>query len=293
MAGRKPRSGVVDTSEQLKAAGIDPNMLKSLQNNPDLLEVRVADKDIYIEIKGLPSGGRFYKNNIGVPVRIKGMPLKVIDANGLEYARETEDQDVIDDVMARRITGVAPEDLLEMDRKYIIAWLREQSFLKAPLRRTFECQGCGHINSGVEIRLDNFLTLKLPDDAVMPKFDLPERQERVNLRFERRKDQKRVEDHIRKFSSLREISEAEIKLYRIASVIEGMSIETAMEFIHELSLIDYAVLNTKFEECNLGLNNVALIKCEKEECGHVNAIHIPFRNGYFIPRIGPDLVDKN
>lgn len=293
MGNRKPRSGVLDTSfDQLKAAGVDTNMLNSIQGNTELLEVRVADKDIHVEIKGLPSGGRFYKNNVGIPIKIKGMPLKVVDAIGLESARSGEDQDIMDDVIARRVIGVAPEDMLEMDRKYVIAWLREQSFQKAPLRRTFQCQECNHVNHLKEIKLTDFLIYNLPDDATPPEFDLPERQERIKLRFERRKDQKRVEDYIRKFASLREIKESEMRLYRIASVMEGMSIETAMELISELSLIDFSVLNTKFDECNMGFTNVAFLKCEKEECGHPNPIHVPFRDRYFIPRIGPDLVDK-
>lgn len=293
MAPRKPRSGVVgDPTEQLRAAGIDMNMFAALQGQSDLLEVKVADKDIHIEIKGLPSGGRFYKNNMGMPIKIKGMPLKVIDAIGLESARIGEDQDIMDDVIARRVIGVSPEDMLEMDRKYVIAWLREQSFQKAPLRRTFQCQECNHVNSLREISLSDFLIYNLPDGATPPEFDLPERQERIKLRFERRKDQKRVEDYIRKFSSLRTVEESEIKLYRIASVIEGMSMDTAMELINDLSLIDFAVLNTKFEECNMGFSNIAFVKCEQEECGYANPIHIPFRDHYFIPRIGPDLVDK-
>lgn len=290
MSTRKSNS--VDASEQLKAAGIDLNMLAALQGQPDLLEVKVADKDIHIEIKGLPSGGRFYKNNVGMPIKIKGMPLKVIDAIGLESARNDEDQDIMDDVIARRVIGVSPEDMLEMDRKYVIAWLREQSFQKAPLRRTFQCEECNHINHQRIISLSDFLIYNLPDNANPPEFDLPERQERIKLRFERRKDQKRVEDYMRKFASLREVEKSEIKLYRIASVIEGMSMDSAMELINELSLIDFSVLNTKFEECNMGFSNIALVKCEKEECGHANPIHIPFRDRYFIPRIGPDLVDK-
>lgn len=293
MSGRKSKSGVYqDPNDQLKAAGIDLNMLAALQGQPDLLEVKVADKDIHIEIKGLPSGGRFYKNNVGMPMKIKGMPLKVIDAIGLESARNDEDQDIMDDVIARRVIGVSPEDMLEMDRKYVIAWLREQSFQKAPLRRTFQCEECGHINHQRIISLSDFLIYNLPDNATPPEFDLPERQERIKLRFERRKDQKRVEDYMRKFSSLREVKESEIRLYRIASVIEGMSMDSAMELINELSLIDFSVLNTKFDECNMGFSNIALVKCEKEECGHANPIHIPFRDRYFIPRIGPDLVDK-
>lgn len=294
MANKKPRSGVVgsDPLEQLKIAGVDTNMINALQGKTDLLEVRVSDKDIHIEIKGLPSGGRFYINNVGMPMKIKGMPLKVVDAIGLESARAGEDQDIMDDVIARRVIGVSPEDMLEMDRKYVIAWLREQSFQKAPLRRTFQCQECGHVNSLREIKLSDFVIYYLPENATPPEFDLPERQERIKLRFERRKDQKRVEDHLKRFASLREVSEGEMKLYRLASVIEGMSIDSAMEMINELSLIDFSVLSTKFDECNMGFSNVALLKCDKEECGHPNPIHVPFRDRYFIPRIGPDLVDK-
>lgn len=280
-----------DSFDELSKAGFDPAMLNALRGS-EHLEVRVEDKDVYVEIGGLPSGGRYYKNGMGVPVKLKGMPLKTQDVVALEAMKNSEDSEVIDAVISRRLKGVNPEDLLEMDRKYILAWLREQTFIRAPLRTTFTCEDCGSINSGSIVNLSDFLVYRLPDNIDEPSFDLPECEERVSLRFERRKDVKRVEEYLKKFASLREVTKGEIKIYRIASVIKGMSLDSAVEFINELSTIDFAVLNTKYEECNMGFSHMAIIKCEKEECEHPNLIHIPFRPEYYLPRIGPDLVHK-
>lgn len=278
--------------EILRGVGIDPDSLGVINATPN--EVRIEDKDIYIPIRGLPSGGRYYRSSMGAPITIKGMPFKVSDAIALHAMQDEENHEVIDDVFRRRIKGVPPEELLEMDRKYILAWLRDQSFSKAPLRRTFICESCGHVNLHRIVSLSDFAIYYLPEDASEPEFDLPESLIRVKLKFEKRKDVKRVKDHVKKFEGLREISQSEIRNLRIAAVIEGKSIETALEFMAELSLIDYSVLSTKFDECNMGFTHIAQLKCsnEKEECGHVNLVHIPFHGEYYIPRIGPDLVDK-
>lgn len=276
----------------LRSAGIDPDTLGVMPTITN--EVRLEDKDLYLTIRGLPSGGRYYRSPVGAPIAIKGMPFKVGDAIALHAMQDEENDDVIDDVFRRRIKGIAPEEILVMDRKYILAWLRDQSFIKAPLRRTFICESCGHVNLHRVISLSDFAIYYLPDGVNEPEFDLPESNIRVKLKFEKRKDVKRVKDHIRKFEGLRQITASDVRNFRIASLIEGKSIETALEFMADLSLIDYSVLSTKFDECNMGFTHIAQMTCnnDKEECGHINLVHVPFRGEYYIPRIGPNLVDK-
>lgn len=274
--------------EVLNQLGINPDTLGSSQ----IQEVRLEDSDLFLPIKGLPSGGKLYRNSLNIPITIKGMPFKVEDTVALAAMKDEENHEVIDDVFRKRLRGVAPEDLLEMDRKYILAWMRDQTFQRAPLRRTFACSHCGHVNLHRIIDLGNFVKYVLPDGVSEPEFDLPESHKRVKLRFERRKDVINVKEYIKQFENYRRITESDVKRYRIASVFDGKSIESALEFMADLNPIDNAVLTTQFDRCNMGMTDIAAINCEKEECGNTNLVPVPFRSEYFIPRIGPDLVDQ-
>jgi len=227
-----------------------------------------------------------------MPITVKGMPFKVEDTVALAAMKDEENHEVIDDVFRKRLKGIQPEELLEMDRKYILAWMRDQTFQRAPLRRTFACTHCGHVNLHRIIELDNFVKYVLPDGVSEPEFDLPSCCKRVKLRFEKRRDVIRVKEYIKQFENYRRITETDVKRFRIASVFDGKSLETALEFMAELDPIDNAVLNTQFDRCNMGMTDIAALNCEKEECGNVNLVPVPFRSEYFVPRIGPDLVDQ-
>lgn len=274
--------------EILASMGIDPDTLGATS----VQEVRIEDNDLYLPIKGLPSGGKLYRNQMGIPITIKGMPFKVEDTTALAAMKDEENHEVVDDVFRKRLKGVQPEELLEMDRKYILAWMREQTFQRAPLRRTFACSHCGHVNLHRIVELKDFVKYVLPDGVSEPEFDLPESNKRVKLRFERRRDVIRVRDYIKQFENYRRITDADVKRFRIASLIDGKSLETALEFMAELSPIDNAVLNTQFDRCNMGMTDIAALNCEKEECENTNLVPVPFRSEYFVPRIGPDLVDQ-
>lgn len=274
--------------EILANMGFNPETLGSTQTP----EVRVEDSDLFLPIKGLPSGGKLYRNPMGMPITIKGMPFKVEDTVALAAMKDEENHEVIDDVFRKRLRGVAPEDLLEMDRKYILAWMRDQTFQRAPLRRTFACSHCGHVNLHRIIELTSFVKYVLPDGVSEPEFDLPVSNKRIKLKFERRKDVINVREYIKQFENYRRITEVDVERFRIASVFDNKSIESALEFMAALDPVDNAVLTTQFNRCNMGMTDMVAINCEKEECGNTNLVHVPFRSEYFVPRIGPDLVDQ-
>lgn len=279
-----------DDSEILRQLNIDPNTLGVSTETI----VRVEDDALFMPIRGIPSGGKLYRTQNGLPITIKGMPYKVEDAIALHAMKDEENHEVIDDVFRKRVKGVAPEDLLEMDRKYILGWMRDQTFQRAPLRRSFSCGKCGKVNLHRIISISNFISYNLPDGVSEPEFDLPVTLQRVKLRFERRRDVIRVREYVKSFEGFRKITEDDVKRFRIASVIEGKSLESALEFMASLDVIDYSILKTKFDECNLGMTDIAAIQCdnEKEECDHINLVHIPFLGDYYLPRLRPDMVDQ-
>lgn len=252
-----------------------------------------AEGDDFIEIKGLPSGNAFYKNSLGMPIKLRGQPLKVKDILSLNVAKSSGEFEIIDNIIQRRIKGVSVNDLLEMDRLYIMAWLREQSFIRTPLKvNYFKCSECGHQNRDVTISIKDFIIYSLQSGTKDPKFDLPVSQQRVELKYERHGDVKRVINYIKENESFREITDSDAYLFRIASMLKGKSIESGIEFLEKLCPEDFAAINTVVNSMETGITNIAKVKCGKEECQHENLIRIPFSGDFYLPKLQPRMVTE-
>ena len=268
-------------------------ILKSQNLAQEVIQTRPMERDPYVEIIGLPSGGKFYKNNFGIPVKLKGMPLKVRDSIALEAMDHSSDNAVLDTIFEKRLQGVSPGDILVGDELYILAWLREQTFSRTPLQRSFYCDRCGHLNQEKIVSINDMIVLNLPDTITDPMIcKLPISGEEVGIRFMRRKDRVRVNNYVSE-NIYRKVEIDDIKILEIASVISGMSITTATEFLDNLDPTDFAVINTFYIKMNFGFTQEAFLTCEKEECGHSSPIPLPFQSGYFLPKIRPDLTNEN
>jgi hypothetical protein len=98
---------------------------------------------------------------------------------------------------------------------------------------------------------------------------------------------------VAKFDALRRITKTDTKLYEIASVMHGYAITDAVEYLKDMDPTDFAVLNTFFIKMNFGFTGKVFMECEKEECGFTSIVPIPFQDGYFLPKIRPDLSYEN
>jgi hypothetical protein len=248
-----------DLVSRLRNSGLSDETIKSVlaSAGQDTVNVKQIETDPYVEIKGLPSGGRFYKNKLGMPINVKGMPLKVRDTLALEAMVNSLDYEVLDDIFSKRIQGVSPGDILVGDEKYIMAWLRESTFQSTPLKTSFMCEKCGHINEEVVVSLDSLVTSTLPNVITDPmECELPISKDIIKIRFMRRKDRVRIENHIRENDNIRKLTQVDIKLYELSSVIFGMGITDALEMLLNLNPTDFAVINTFFLRMNLRANTM-------------------------------------
>jgi hypothetical protein len=283
---------------KLKSAGLSDeqisNILGSSFTSEEYINVRPIDRDPFIEIKGLPSGGRYYKNQMGIPTKLKGMPLKVRDAITLEAMGNSLDSALLDNIFEKRLSGVNPGDILVGDELYILAWLREQTFTRTPLIVDYTCDRCEHFNEDKVVSIDDLMVYNLPESITDPmSCVLPISEEEVKIRFMRRKDKVRIANHIKENDSLRTLGKDDIKLYEIASVMFGIGITDAVEKLESMDPHDFAVLNNFYIKMNFGFTQTAFMKCEKEECGYLNIVPVPFQSGFFLPKIGPDLSNQN
>jgi hypothetical protein len=291
---RKPMGGVIHEDSgidvsKLKKAGLDntaiQNILKANQAN-DVTLVKQEEKDPFVTIKGLPSGGKFYKNNMGLQMTLKGMPLKVEDALILETMNASEDESLLTQIFERRIRGVNPNDLLLGDEKYLLAWLREQTFIRNPLKVNFICENCQHLNEDIVVTSSDFITYIIPENVKEPYMVPISTGEEIPLRFMRRKDKTRISNYILENDSYRKTTKSDIRKYEIASVMQGVSITDAIEYINDMNIIDFTKLHTAYKKMNFGFTETVVTKCEKEECGYSNIVPVPFQSGYFLPEIG-------
>lgn len=278
----------------LKMAGLDDITIAAILSGqvtakePD----SSAPKDPYIEIKGLPSDGLFYKDRFGNPITIKGMPLKAMDALLLETMFNSEDESLIDDLLRRRITGIDPKDLILADEIYILAWLREQTFYNTPIRVNHTCDKCDHFNEGQVVTLNDFLIMKCPEHIKTDPHpvQLPISKQTVHLRFTRKRDKDSAKKYLESISAIKKITAFDNKVAKLASVIHGMSVKQSIEFFKELEAVDFAHLYNEFDKMNITFTEAAILKCGftdgKGECGYENIVPISFQSNFFLPEIG-------
>ena len=287
-----------DRYTQLKNAGLSDEQISSILSqanySDEFINVKPVDRDPYIEINGLPSGGRYYKNQFGISSKLKGMPLKVRDSIILETMGNSLDSSLIDTLFSKRLSGVNPGDILVCDELYILAWLREQTFTKTPLLVDYQCDRCGEYHTDKIVTLNDLIIFNIPDHITDPlPCKLPVSGDEIKMRLMRRKDKMRIINHIRENDSLRVLGADDTKIYELASVMFGMGITDAVEYIENLDPHDFAVINTFYSKINFGFTQTAFMKCDKEECGYSTIVPVPFQDGYFLPQVGPDLSNQS
>lgn len=287
-----------DRYSQLKTAGLSDEQINSILSqatySDEFINVKQVDRDPYVEISGLPSNGRYYKNQIGMPSKLKGMPLKVRDSIILETMGNSLDSALIDTLFSKRLSGVSPGDILVCDELYILAWLREQTFTKVPLIVDYACDRCNHYHTDKVVTLSDLIIFNIPEHITDPiSCKLPVSGDEVKIRLMRRKDKMRIINHIRENDSLRVLGPDDTKIYELASVLYGMGMTDAVEYLENLDPHDFAVINNFHSKLNFGFTQTAFMKCEKEECGYSTIVPVPFQNGFFLPQVGPDLSNQS
>lgn len=136
---------VEDMKPQVESKPVPSVHTVSLQvsnDTPDE-ERMVDDLDAFTRMRKLPSKGLFYENPVS------GQSLKLIDNYYLDDIVDglTDSRMAINAILARRVRGVVPDDILTCDESYILHWLRVASFPSHGLRHPgYICPHC-HFNT--------------------------------------------------------------------------------------------------------------------------------------------------
>ncbi len=255
---------------------------------------QVHDYEAFSEIRGLPSTGVLYGNPIS------GQAFKLMDLLMLNDIDSENITKVFNELYARRLRGVEPENILSCDDPYILHWLRASSFPDQQLPGViwFECPECGTRNeapknsSGFSVSFYNLdFTIVGDVNAILAKhangyyaFRLPDGRE-CDVYLRRRYHDRMVDEAVNAYqrdigkpmpSYLREIIKS-------AVVLEIEECETLNDKINYLSNMNVAAATKMFEEINsASLTTIITARLTCPKCGKEVRVSYPFRLDQYI-----------
>lgn len=255
---------------------------------------QVHDYEAFSEIRGLPSTGVLYGNPIS------GQAFKLMDLLMLNDIDSENITKVFNELYARRLRGVEPENILSCDDPYILHWLRASSFPDQQLPGViwFECPECGQRNeapknsNGFSVSFYNLdFSIVGNVNEILAKhangyyaFKLPDGRE-CDVYLRRRYHDRMVDEAVNAYqrdigkqmpSYLREIIKS-------AVVLEIEECETLNEKINYLSNMNVAAATKMFDEINnASLTTIITAKLTCPKCGKEVRVSYPFRLDQYI-----------
>ena len=279
----------------LGVAAPPPQYYQFNVNPPEqVIAQKVRNFDAFSEIRGLPSQGALY----GGP--ITGQAYKLMDLLVLNDLDMDNVSGVFNELYARRLRGIEPEDILSADDPYILHWLRASSFPDQPLPGFiyFDCPECGKHNeapknsNGFPVSFYN-LQFDIVGDlkTILAKhatgyyaFTLPDGRE-CDVYLRRRSHDRQVEEakNAYKRDTGRNMPTYLLEIVKTAVILEIEECETLNEKIDYLGSMNVNDAGKMFEEINnasLMTMITAKMKCPK--CGKEVYIPYPFRLEQYI-----------
>jgi len=126
------------TAEQAEAIRL-AHIAQSSGAGVNLVENKPQKYETFVDIKGLPSMGLFYQDDIS------GQPLKVEDLLLIQGVDESNVHNRFTEIFNRRLSGINPGDILLADEIFICFWLRASSYPGYPFSsRGITCNMCNH-----------------------------------------------------------------------------------------------------------------------------------------------------
>jgi hypothetical protein len=222
-------------------------------------------KDTRLLVTDLPSRGKFYEDFKGVTIT----PLKFLDEQTILNAKDSP-QDIVSDLLKQTITGIDVEDLLLIDKSFLLMKLREVSY-GDDYEFSVVCPKCNY-ESKATIMLSKQLNMtQIPKDFDNPrKINLPKLGVEALVRLPRN-----VEEHL-----LVDAESIYINLYRFITSLAGHTdpifISKAVE---RMEIADVKKLVKEITNIECGINPKFVYKCGK--CEHKETLAVPIDSGFF------------
>jgi len=245
MIGQQP---VVDEAKQR----IIDDILKDLPSSTD------------IEVT-LPSECKVYElEDPNMPVTIR--PMTFDDEKSLVSAKK--DQDPVNLLLQRCVTNVKIQDLLSMDKLYLLMKLREISY-GDDYKTLLICQHCKAENPST-IKLSQLNVNPVPDDFCDPvTISLPQLKKTIKIRLPRVRDEK----------ILATLENPMDQIWRFVVELDGHTDKSVIAaVINKLPVKDTrTILNALKIEYGLDTK----VKLECKACGGVSVLELPIDANFF------------
>ncbi len=232
-----------------------------------ILEHLPSDVEIQVEV---PSRGKFYGSNFD-ETKVSVRPMSFEDEKAIITAQNDPSIDGANLLLSRCVQGLDVENLLLMDKLFLILKIRELSY-GSEYKVMSLCSKCNAENK-LSIELDKLINVNVPDDFTDPQeIDLPKIKKTCKVRMPRVTDEAYLTNPDKTLDQLwrfvPEIGGSKDKGV-IAKVIKRLPIS-------DLHTIINAVSNTEY-----GIQTEVKFICST--CSEHNAIALPITPNFFSP----------
>tara|TARA_R100001509_G_scaffold1298_1_gene1255 strand:- start:1423 stop:2178 length:756 start_codon:yes stop_codon:yes gene_type:complete len=232
----------------------------------DALNSLFADSgDETLTITDLPSQGKFYPGFQGVEIS----PLTFLDEQKILSLKDSK-TDIVSKLLEKSVKGVEIDELLSMDKMFLLMKVREVSYGDNYEFRVV-CPACDtEINTSLP--LSNHLNMtQVPDDLEDPReITLPRLKVKAEVRFPRSREE----------TFLRDAEETYKNMYRFVISINGNSdpvfIAKALKRMH---IQDVKTIISEINKGEYGVNPRFIFECP--ECGHNETMAVPMDVSFF------------
>lgn len=228
----------------------------------DLFKDMPDETDVIV---ALPSKGKFYKTKSPIVVK----PLTFEDEQKILSGKNKKDN-IINQIIAKCVEGIDTNELLTMDKLYLLMKIREVSY--GPIY-SFEigCPSCGQITN-VALNISEHLSVNdIPEELTDPReIMLPVLKKVAVVRFPRSYDEIYLGD----------VEVAVKNLYRFVESIDGNTdpvlISQALKRMH---IRDLKTISNEVNRNDLGLDPRFMFECP--HCSYNTMLAVPLDANFF------------
>jgi len=221
--------------------------------------------DETLTITELPSKGKFYSGFQGVEIK----PLTFLDEQKILNAKDTK-SDIVSKLLEKTIEGVAVDDLLSMDKMFLLMKVREISYGEN-YEFNITCPACTSEIKTSLVLSEHLNMTQVPDELSDPReIDLPKLKVKAEVRFPRSREEVFLAD----------AEDIYKNIYRFVVSINGIKdpvfISKALKRMH---IRDIKKIVSEVGKDEYGVNPRFIFECP--ECTHTETMAIPMDVSFF------------
>ena len=220
-----------------------------------------------------PSRGLFYTPyDPSKPVEIR--PMTFEDERGLSSVKDTRGLKALEYLVGKCLINLNPDQLLEMDKLYILMKIREISY-GSDFRVNITCPECQDVQL-ISIDIAKLNIDKVPEDLTDPReIFLPVCKKKASVLFPRASD----------YDYLVNVEVAASNMWRFVEHINECSDKKVIsDVIGKLPLRDIHALLEGIGQSQYGIDTKFLYKCDTIGCGCETKMEVPFDESFFTMR---------